>query len=168
MQCYGNCSSCCYGDGVRKRFIVECSENRRRASPMKINNYTRVALRICCRARPRQARAPGQAGVCPLELHRRRPRARLSTARAVSAAVVRVRPPGNRAPSGQIDSESSGDDGIRIAMADTSNNTTSRSLWSSVQSTLYFTALHFTNDKFTLCTKPQRSILERMARFLQN
>ena len=118
--------------------------------------------------RPRQARAPGQAGVCPLELHRRRPRARLSTARAVSAAVVRVRPPGNRAPSGQIDSESSGDDAIRIAMADTSNNTTSRSQWSSVQSTLYFTALHFTNDKFTLCTKPQRSILEIMARFLQN
>lgn len=41
-------------DRERERFIGECSENRRRASPMKINNYTRVACVVaysCCRTR---------------------------------------------------------------------------------------------------------------------
>ena len=115
MQCYGKCSSCCAGSAVPcARFIVECSENRRRASSMKINNYTRVALRILA-----AAPAGDQLGI-----HRRRRCSQLTPARSAPVAVVRVRPPGNRAPPGQIDSGSSGDD----AMPDTGNTTVSRCL----------------------------------------
>lgn len=47
VQQTASAAGCCSGNALCERFIVECSENRRRASPTKINNYTRVALRIC-------------------------------------------------------------------------------------------------------------------------
>ena len=65
--------------------------------------------------------------------------ARPGPARPGLAGVVRVRPPGNRVPSGQIDSGSSGDDAIRTAMADTDITDASRR---SVRCNQVLTLLH--------------------------